>query len=92
MNIQHKETEGGGSFYMPEGDDIKAEIVYARSGQNLVIEHTEVDEELRGKNFGYDLVGRVVEYARENDLKVVPVCRFAKAVFDKKEEYSDVLA
>jgi predicted GNAT family acetyltransferase len=92
MNIQHKETDRGGSFYMSEGDEVRGEIVYAKSGDSIIIEHTEVDEALRGKDFGYDLVEQVVSYARQNELKVVPVCRFAKAVFDKKKDYSDVLA
>jgi len=92
MNIQHKETEHHGKFYMSEGDDLRAEIVYARSGKTLIIEHTEVKEELRGNDFGYDLVEKVVEHARTNGLKVVPVCAFAKAVFEKKKEYGDVLA
>ncbi len=77
---------------MSEGDEVIGEIVYAKSGKSLVIEHTEVDEELRGKDFGNDLVDQVVTYARQNELKVVPVCHFAKAVFQKKKEYSDVLA
>lgn len=92
MNIQHKETERGGSFYMAEGSEVKAEIVYTRSGNSLVIEHTEVDEALRGQDFGYELVEQVVTHARQNELKVTPVCRFAKAVFDKRQQYSDVLA
>jgi uncharacterized protein len=31
-----------------------------------------------------------VEYARSNDLKIMPVCSFARAVFELKKEYKDV--
>ncbi|RYZ46555.1 MAG: GNAT family N-acetyltransferase, partial [Chitinophagaceae bacterium] len=32
-----------------------------------------------------------VEYARMHGMKVSPVCPFAKAVFDKKPDFGDVL-
>jgi predicted GNAT family acetyltransferase len=33
----------------------------------------------------------VVNYARENKIKIIPLCPFAKSVFDKVEEIRDVL-
>jgi uncharacterized protein len=32
-----------------------------------------------------------VDYARKNQIKVIPLCRFAKSVFDKTPEIKDVL-
>jgi predicted GNAT family acetyltransferase len=32
-----------------------------------------------------------VQYARENNLKILPLCPFAKSVFDKTEEIQDLL-
>jgi predicted GNAT family acetyltransferase len=79
-------------FFIEDEGEIVAEIVYAKSGENsLIIEHTEVDEELQGRNIGYELVHRTVEYARTHGMKVSPVCPFAKAVFDKKPDWADVL-
>lgn len=58
----------------------------------MIIDHTEVSDELRGKNVGYQLVHTAVEYARANHIKIIPLCPFAKSVFDKKAaEYGDVL-
>lgn len=92
MQIQHKQTGSKGAFFIEADEDIIAELVYALSNNNMVIEHTEVDPELQGKNIGYELVHHAVEYARTHHHKIVPVCRFAKAVFDKKPDFSDVLA
>jgi predicted GNAT family acetyltransferase len=93
MHIQHKTTDKHGTFYIEQDGDTVAEIVYSQQENGpMVIEHTEVDEQLRGKNIGNELVERAVEYAREKDYKITPVCVFAKAVFDKNEEYKDVLA
>lgn len=92
MTIQHKEGENRGVFFLPDDEDILAQIVYTVSSDNtMIIEHTEVDDELRGNNFGYELVHKTVDYARMHGMKVSPVCPFAKAVFDKKPEFGDVL-
>lgn len=92
MHIQHKEGKQRSMFFVEEDGDIVAEIVYAKGSDNtIIIEHTEVDEELQGHNIGFELVHKVVEHARTHGLKVSPVCPFAKAVFDKRADFKDVL-
>jgi predicted GNAT family acetyltransferase len=92
MIIQQKETDHKGSFYVAEGNKVLAEMVYTMaSPTKMIIEHTEVDDELRGKNVGYQLVHNMVEYARAHNIKVIPLCPFTNSVFKKKPEYSDVL-
>ena len=61
------------------------------SPDKMIIEHTEVSDELKGQNVGYQLVHTAVEYARTHNIKIVPLCPFANAVFKKKPEYADVL-
>ncbi len=94
MLIQHKEEGHRGIYFIEEDGDILAEIVYANANDNqlLIIEHTEVDDALRGKNIGFELVHKMVEHARMNGQKIAPVCPFAKAVFDKKPDFQDVLS
>lgn len=94
MHIQHRMSGTHGLFYIPseEGEPL-AELVYAVTEDGrMIIEHTEVDEELRGQNAGFELVNAAVEHARQYDMKVVPVCPFAKGIFDKKPDFEDVLA
>jgi hypothetical protein len=81
-------------FYIPgedDDDELKAEMTYLRQENTMIIEHTEVSDELRGQNIGYQLVHTAVEYARTHHMKIIPMCTFAKAVFDKKPEFRDVL-
>lgn len=94
MQIEHRISGTHGRFYIPRTDDeAMAELVYAQTEDGrMIIEHTGVDEELRGQNIGYELVHAAVEHARKLNMKIVPVCRFAKAVFDKKPDFADVLA
>lgn len=60
-------------------------------GKKLTVYHTEVDPEFEGKGFAKILLERLVSYARENDLKIVPLCPFVHAQFKRHpEEYNDV--
>ena len=79
-------------FYIEQEGRILAEMVYSMPNPNqMIIEHTEVNEELAGQGIGLQLVKTGVEYARINHIKIIPLCPFAKSVFDKKAEFRDVL-
>ena len=80
-------------FYVGQDGAILAEMVYSTPAANkMIIEHTEVDDSLSGKGVGLQLVRTAVEYARTHQMKIIPLCPFAKSVFDKKPEFGDVLA
>ncbi len=92
MDIQHKSGESKGAFFVKDKDDVKAKISYSKAGTSqIIIDHTEVSDELRGENIGKKLVEYAVNYARENKLKVIPLCPFAKAVIERDESLQDVL-
>jgi hypothetical protein len=92
MLIQNKKVGNKGMFIVEVDGNILAELVYSLpSPGKMIIEHTEVSDELKGKNVGYQLVHTAVEYARSHNIKIVPMCTFASAVFKKKPEYADVL-
>ena len=92
MLIQQKYNGHKGMFYVGEESDRLAEMVYTMPAPNkMIIEHAEVSDALRGKNVGYQLVHTAVEYARANNIKIIPLCPFARSVFDKKPEFADVL-
>lgn len=60
-------------------------------GKKLTVYHTEVDPEHEGKGFAKILLERLVSYARENDLKIVPLCPYVHLQFKRHpDEYSDV--
>lgn len=92
MNIQHKDGDSKGSFFIEEGGEVIAEISYSKAGSDkIIIDHTEVTEERRGEDIGKSLVEHTVKYARDNDLKVIPLCSFAKSVIEQDESLQDVL-
>lgn len=92
MLIQQKETNHKGSFYIADGDKVVAEMVYTMASPGkMIVEHTEVDDALRGKKVGNQLVEHLVNFARTHNIKVIPLCPFTNSVFKRKPEYSDVL-
>ena len=92
MLIQHKKVGTKGMFFVETDGNILAEMVYTMPDDNkMIIEHTEVSDELRDKNVGNQLVHTAVEYARIHTIKIIPLCSFANAVFKKNPEYADVL-
>ncbi|HEY0045450.1 MAG TPA: GNAT family N-acetyltransferase [Flavobacterium sp.] len=53
--------------------------------------HTEVGDAYAGQGIGKMMVEKAVVFSRENQLKVIPLCPFAKKMFDKYSEFADVL-
>ena len=93
MKIEHEEQKKKGAFYVDDNGDRVGELTYLRSGPGkITIDHTEVSEKFRGEGIGQDLVAAAVEMARENDLKIVPACPYAKKIIDETPAYKDVLA
>lgn len=92
MEIKHRESDTKGAFYIEGDGKTLAEMTYSKAGDNLIIiDHTEVSDALRGKGAGKQLVAKAVEHARTRKLKVMPLCPFAKSVFDAVSAYRDVL-
>lgn len=63
---------------------------YKRADGVLTILHTEVPKELAGRGIGSALVRGVLDTARAEGVKVVPVCPFARAYMDRHPEYADL--
>jgi hypothetical protein len=92
MNIQQEDNQLKGSFYIEEENKRVAAMTYTWAGKDrFIIDHTEVNPILKGKGAGKQLVTAAVEFAREKGVKIIPLCPFAKSVFDKVAEFKDVL-
>ncbi len=93
MEIKQFDKENKGFFKAEEEGKEAGRMTYSWAGkEKIIIDHTEVNPEFKGKSVGKKMVMKAVEFARENQVKIVPLCPFAKSVFDKTEEIRDVLA
>jgi predicted GNAT family acetyltransferase len=90
--IQQQEEGSKGAFVFQHEGKHLAEMTYSRVNESLiVIDHTEVDESLKGQGVGRQLLDALVAWARESKTKVIALCPFAKAQFDKDPSIRDVL-
>ena len=60
-------------------DGKMAVLNYERTGTSLVLVHTEVPPELRGRHLGDTLAKAAIDAAHAEGLNVVAVCPFVKA-------------
>jgi predicted GNAT family acetyltransferase len=90
--VQQKINEKNGFFFIDVNRIHEAMMTFVFAGKDkIIIDHTEVKPGNEGKGFGKKMVVKAVEYARANNIKIIPLCPFAKSVFDKVPEFSDVL-
>jgi uncharacterized protein len=92
MDISQKDNGKSGIFYIENKGELIAEMTYTWLDQNLIsIDHTEVNEVLEGNGVGKNMVKFAVEFARKQQIKILPLCSFAKHVFETMPDYNDVL-
>lgn len=91
MEIQHFDDGKKGHFKAVEGDVQAGLMTYVWAGEDkFIIEHTIGNPEFKG--VGVKLLNNAVAFARENNKKIIPLCPFAKKMFDRTPEIHDVLS
>ncbi|MCB5204165.1 GNAT family N-acetyltransferase [Neorhizobium sp. T786] len=92
MDITHQELKSGGR-YVATVDGHEAEITYSRTSPALIIvDHTGVPDELRGKGVGQALAVHVVEDARRGGWKILPLCPFFRAQVERHPDWRDAIS
>jgi uncharacterized protein len=66
-------------------------LEYELSENVLVLSHTEVPTDLRGKGLASSLAETALQWARQHNLKVDVVCPVAREFVTNHPEYSDLL-
>lgn len=90
--VQLHLTDKNGYFFIEGEGLIQAQMTFVFAGsERMIIDHTEVQPGNEGKGYGKQMVSAAVEYARANGIKIIPLCPFAKSVFDRVLEFRDVL-
>jgi predicted GNAT family acetyltransferase len=87
--IEHNES---GSRFETQVEGKLSLVDYIERGNVLIVTHTEVPAELEGRGIAAALTKALLEYVRNNGLKVRPVCPYTKAYIQKHAEYADLVA
>jgi len=59
--------------------------------RGMILPHTVVPEAFEGKGVGSALAKAALGYARDHDLKVIPLCPFIAGYIKKHPEWNDVV-
>eukprot|EP00193_Tetraselmis_chui_P007372 CAMPEP_0177757556 /NCGR_PEP_ID=MMETSP0491_2-20121128/3704_1 /TAXON_ID=63592 /ORGANISM="Tetraselmis chuii, Strain PLY429" /LENGTH=95 /DNA_ID=CAMNT_0019273211 /DNA_START=290 /DNA_END=577 /DNA_ORIENTATION=- len=91
----------GGQFHDAAGkrfgvamDGAEAYVTYEldETAKTLDLQHTWTPPELRGKGLAGQVVTIAYEYAKENDLKVIPTCTYIPVFVKKNPEWAPYTA
>lgn len=86
-------VEGSKGSYMLSHPDGAGELTYSiLSPHRIIADHTGIDDSLRGTGAGVALVTRLVEDARAEGVKIIPLCPFVNAQRARHPEWADVFA
>lgn len=93
MKIEQHDEGKKGFFQTLIKEKQAGKMTYTWAGKNkFIIDHTEVDPDFKGEGVGKKMVKAAVDFAKENKLKVIPLCPFAKKIIEKNPEFQEVLA
>lgn len=88
MKIQY---EAQRLFIEDESGKMMAEVTFPVAEGVATIDHTFVDDSLRGQGIAGKLMQATADYLKEAGLKVHPVCSYAVSWFEKHGEYRDMV-
>ncbi|MDN6276513.1 GNAT family N-acetyltransferase [Psychrobacter sp.] len=88
INITHNESA---NRFETTIDSHTGYISYQDRGNELVYDHTVVPQQLGGRGLGSALVKHALDFARQQEKKVVPQCSFVSSYISKNPEYKDLL-
>ena len=92
LQIRQEEAHGRGAFFVDINGERVALQTYRRVDANhVVIDHTQVDDSLRGRGVARRLLDASVAWARTTGTRMAATCPYAKAQFDKDPTIRDVL-
>lgn len=91
IQIDREDDGHRGRFVIYDEGAFAGEMTFAWVGKGrFIINHTGVDKAFGGKGYGKLLLQKAVDFAREQQVKIQPLCPFAKAQFDQDETIQDV--
>lgn len=92
MEIRQTESGKEGRFTLYENEEPAGFIKYEwNSNGNLNATGTFLDEKYRGQHLGENLFEQLINFARQNDVKIFPICPFVVKEFEKHPELGDFL-
>ena len=87
VEVTHNEAENTFEVWI---DDYPSKLNYILDDKNFVITHVGVYPELRGQGLAGKIVEAALQYAKENSLRVIPMCSYAAAFIRRNPQYLEL--
>ncbi|MBF0598156.1 GNAT family N-acetyltransferase [Faecalibacter rhinopitheci] len=93
MNIELKKNGNNGVFELISEQNIAVgELTFViKDNSQMIINHTGVNPDLRGRGYAEKLVLKAIEFARLNHLKILPYCSYVSVYISKHPEVQDIV-
>ncbi|MCE4957452.1 GNAT family N-acetyltransferase [Macrococcoides caseolyticum] len=84
--------QGDNRFFIGEETNPEAEITFQPTDNDtIIIDHTYTDPKFRGQGIAKALVLKVTDYAKDNNLKIIPQCSYAQIVMERDEDLKQLI-
>lgn len=92
MKIELNLDGKNGTFILiDENNKEVGELTFMLKEEQMIINHTGVNPELRGQGLAEKILLEAVEYARKNQLKIIPFCSYVSVYIGNHPEVQDVI-
>lgn len=89
MEVINNKKEFRFEIQLPDGEFARLDYRWLKG--SIVLMHTVVPKSAQGKGVGAFLVKYVLDYIRQNGLKMIVYCPFIVKYLEKHPEYNDLL-
>jgi predicted GNAT family acetyltransferase len=66
-------------------------VKFEIKNNKMDLDHTYTNPELRGKGLAALVVRAALQFAKGNNLKVIPTCSYVRSFISKNEEYQELV-
>ncbi|MEJ5019052.1 GNAT family N-acetyltransferase [Ochrobactrum vermis] len=92
MGKEDQDARNGRYVARIEGIEGETEITFTKRGANLIsADHTGAPDSMKGTGSAAALVTFMIEDARQNGMKIIPLCPYVRAQYRRHPEWADVM-
>jgi len=89
--VQLELSEQRGMFFIEkEGEKIALMTIRYSDNFHIIVDHTRVNDTYRNKGYAKLLLEHMVNYAKENQFIIIPVCSFVSYELSHNPDYKNL--
>jgi predicted GNAT family acetyltransferase len=87
LEVTHNQAEHTFEVWI---EGYRSKLDYIQEANNFVITHVGVYPEFRGQGVAGKIVDAALQYARQQSLRVIPMCSYAAAYIRRNPQYLEL--